>query len=242
MGSTILGLDKSKPNMGLSTTLNADESVARGCALQCAILSPMFKVKEFHVADIVEYPVVISWEKDAEASAMEVEEASKRTEKDLEEEWGGHGVYNQDLRKFWDLKNDDWKYDAIPEVWNGKNIADFVDSDILEKLAVLEAEEEEILRNMEAAAVDARGNMDLSSDEELLYDEIQYQKAKKHEQHTEVFARNHALRPRKIHERTLPGMDEHLSDLGYDLGVFMERAEDVKKKALEKFKEKEEKQ
>jgi heat shock protein 4 len=28
----------------LSTTLNQDEAVARGCALQCAILSPVFKV------------------------------------------------------------------------------------------------------------------------------------------------------------------------------------------------------
>ena len=27
-----------------STTLNADEAVSRGCALQCAILSPVFKV------------------------------------------------------------------------------------------------------------------------------------------------------------------------------------------------------
>lgn len=27
-----------------STTLNADEAVARGCALQCAMLSPTFKV------------------------------------------------------------------------------------------------------------------------------------------------------------------------------------------------------
>ena len=28
-----------------STTLNADEAVARGCALQCAMLSPTFKVR-----------------------------------------------------------------------------------------------------------------------------------------------------------------------------------------------------
>lgn len=28
-----------------NTTLNADEAVSRGCALQCAILSPTFKVK-----------------------------------------------------------------------------------------------------------------------------------------------------------------------------------------------------
>ncbi|EQC39058.1 hypothetical protein SDRG_03266 [Saprolegnia diclina VS20] len=59
----ILGLDKEKPNLGLSTTLNADEAVARGCALQCAILSPLFKVKDFSIADIVNFPVRVSWEK-----------------------------------------------------------------------------------------------------------------------------------------------------------------------------------
>ena len=30
-------------------TMNASECVARGCALQCAILSPTFKVREFQV-------------------------------------------------------------------------------------------------------------------------------------------------------------------------------------------------
>ncbi|TMW58731.1 hypothetical protein Poli38472_010290 [Pythium oligandrum] len=58
----ILGLDKEQQNYGLSTTLNADESVARGCALQCAILSPVFKVKEFQIADKVHLPVRVSWE------------------------------------------------------------------------------------------------------------------------------------------------------------------------------------
>ena len=29
--------------------MNASECVARGCALQCAILSPTFKVREFQV-------------------------------------------------------------------------------------------------------------------------------------------------------------------------------------------------
>merc|ERR1712045_577898 len=40
-----------------STTLNADEAVSRGCALQCAILSPVFKVREFSVTDIQPYPI-----------------------------------------------------------------------------------------------------------------------------------------------------------------------------------------
>jgi heat shock protein len=34
------------------TTLNADEATSRGCALQCAILSPTFRVREFSVTDI----------------------------------------------------------------------------------------------------------------------------------------------------------------------------------------------
>ena len=34
------------------TTLNQDEAVSRGCALQCAILSPTFRVREFSVTDI----------------------------------------------------------------------------------------------------------------------------------------------------------------------------------------------
>ncbi|CAI5742945.1 unnamed protein product [Peronospora destructor] len=58
----VLGLDKEQQNYGLSTTLNADESVARGCALNCAILSPMFKVKEFSVTDRVHFPVRVSWD------------------------------------------------------------------------------------------------------------------------------------------------------------------------------------
>jgi len=44
-----------------STTLNADEAISRGCALQCAILSPIFKVREFSVTDIQPYPIRLVW-------------------------------------------------------------------------------------------------------------------------------------------------------------------------------------
>ena len=40
------------------------------------------------------------------------------------------------------LANDEWKKDIIPEIMNGKNIADFIDPDIAEKLEALEREEE----------------------------------------------------------------------------------------------------
>ncbi|KAK0152939.1 Heat shock protein 4 [Merluccius polli] len=45
----------------LSTTLNADEAVARGCALQCAILSPAFKVREICITDVVPFPISLKW-------------------------------------------------------------------------------------------------------------------------------------------------------------------------------------
>ena len=35
-----------------------------------------------------------------------------------------------------------WKYDVVPEIMDGKNIADFVDPDILQRLDELEKEEE----------------------------------------------------------------------------------------------------
>uniref|UniRef100_A0A3Q1ATV7 Heat shock protein 4a n=1 Tax=Amphiprion ocellaris TaxID=80972 RepID=A0A3Q1ATV7_AMPOC len=57
----------------LSTTLNADEAVARGCALQCAILSPAFKVREFSITDVVPYSVSIKWNSAAEEGLSDCE-------------------------------------------------------------------------------------------------------------------------------------------------------------------------
>uniref|UniRef100_A0A8C1XFS4 Heat shock 105/110 protein 1 n=1 Tax=Cyprinus carpio TaxID=7962 RepID=A0A8C1XFS4_CYPCA len=45
----------------VSTTLNADEAVARGCALQCAMLSPAFRVRDFSITDAIPFPVSLSW-------------------------------------------------------------------------------------------------------------------------------------------------------------------------------------
>ncbi|KAI9076291.1 hypothetical protein K1719_041716 [Acacia pycnantha] len=42
-------------------TMNASECVAKGCALQCAILSPTFKVREFQVNESFPFPISVSW-------------------------------------------------------------------------------------------------------------------------------------------------------------------------------------
>lgn len=47
----------------LSFTLNQDEAIARGCAFSCAILSPVFRVRDFAIHDVVNYPIEFTWEK-----------------------------------------------------------------------------------------------------------------------------------------------------------------------------------
>uniref|UniRef100_A0A3Q3A778 Heat shock protein 4 like n=1 Tax=Kryptolebias marmoratus TaxID=37003 RepID=A0A3Q3A778_KRYMA len=61
----------------ISTTLNADEAVARGCALQCAILSPAFKVREFSITDVVPFPITLRWKSPTEDGRGECEVFSK---------------------------------------------------------------------------------------------------------------------------------------------------------------------
>jgi len=78
-------------------------------------------------------------------STMEVEKITKKLERDLELELGRD--YFIDLRKTWDLKNNDEKYDKIPEIYNGHNVADYIDPEIMAKLDELEAEEDQLIQS-----------------------------------------------------------------------------------------------
>ncbi|KAL6539160.1 hypothetical protein OROGR_011809 [Orobanche gracilis] len=42
-------------------TMNASECVSKGCALECAILSPTFKVRDFQVNENFPFPIALSW-------------------------------------------------------------------------------------------------------------------------------------------------------------------------------------
>lgn len=75
---------------------------------------------------------------------MESNERKKKLEKDIEAELGDD--YILDLKKHYDLPDDE-KYDVIPELWEGHNIADYVDPEIERRLEELEKEEEELEKN-----------------------------------------------------------------------------------------------
>ncbi|XP_067004052.2 nucleolar GTP-binding protein 1 [Anabrus simplex] len=67
------------------------------------------------------------------------QKAKHKLEREIEEEMGDD--YVLDLKKNYDLP-EEYKYDVIPEIWEGHNIADYIDPDIFKKLEELEREEE----------------------------------------------------------------------------------------------------
>ena len=87
----------------------------------------------------------------------------RRTQKDMQEEQGGAGVYSLPLQHHWQLKTPEWVNDIIPEIMDGKNILDFVDPEIDAKLAELEEEE---AQRVELAELQAAERAEMMDDED----------------------------------------------------------------------------
>lgn len=91
------------------------------------------------------------------AREMQVDNVREQEEEEDEEahlpSWL-KGFNDLRMQKKYKLANPEWKLDIIPEILDGKNILDFVDSDILSRMDELEAEEE------------ARENADMDDDDE----------------------------------------------------------------------------
>jgi nucleolar GTP-binding protein len=68
------------------------------------------------------------------------------TIKELQEEFGGAGNFYIPVEEHYQLESDEWKFDRWPEFYLGKNVMDFYDADIEEKLKALEEEEEKLLQ------------------------------------------------------------------------------------------------
>lgn len=148
----------------------------------------------------------------------------RKLERDLEEENGGAGVYNIDMKKFFDLENDDWKHDKVPEFFNGKNVADFVDPDIEAKLAALEEEEERL---------EAEGYYDESEsmeDEDEADTRMKAGLIRNKRKQIMTAARdkkslkNKAHIPRAKKARTLSQMQSHFGSIGLDPSATVDRA------------------
>ncbi|KAI0489755.1 P-loop containing nucleoside triphosphate hydrolase protein [Xylaria cf. heliscus] len=135
--------------------------------------------------------------------------------RDVEEANGGAGVFNVDLKADYLLENPEWKYDRIPEIFDGKNVYDYVDPDIEAKLQALEEEEEKL---------EAEGYYD--SDEEIddiesaeirrKADQIRTKQALIRNEARMRRIKNRAALPRSAIKKPLSQLEDSLDQLGVD--------------------------
>ncbi|KAJ7833993.1 P-loop containing nucleoside triphosphate hydrolase protein [Mycena leptocephala] len=141
--------------------------------------------------------------------------------RDIELVEGGAGVYNINLKQNYLLANPEWKMDIMPEIMDGKNIADFIDPDIAEKLEALEREEE----RLEAEGFyDSEEDMEESEDER---ERVQARIALSHKirsQSLKKSKKNQSRLPRSAGLATLSQMTAQLTKAGLDPSRIVERA------------------
>lgn len=153
---------------------------------------------------------------------MEVDRPHRRLQKEFEQELGDD--YRFDDKALYLIKDNE-KYDIIPEIINGKNIADYIDPDIFEKLEQLEREEE--LR--EAAGFYHSDSDELDAEEEEIRKQaveirkqkkirLQEHRMKKGPSNAPVLPRKAAMRVEKFsragQKRKLQDMEVEMDDDG----------------------------
>ncbi|KND04254.1 small GTP-binding protein domain [Spizellomyces punctatus DAOM BR117] len=146
-----------------------------------------------------------------------------KLEKDIEREQGGAGVYNVDLKKVYRLENDEWKYDTIPEIMDGKNVADFVDPEIEAKLDALEREEERLI----AEGFYEEEEEMVDEEEQAIRDAASEIKAKKElivQAHRASKGKNRPVIPKKSQMRTVDDLEKQLSTMGVGADALLDRA------------------
>ncbi|XP_057538762.1 nucleolar GTP-binding protein 1-like [Amaranthus tricolor] len=193
-------------------------------------------LNRFHVAmpkprDQKERPACIPpgvLESKAKEALEKAEKEKKKTERDLEEENGGAGVYSASLKKHYILANDEWKEDIMPEILDGHNVYDFVDPDILHRLEELEREEGLRLADEAEENFEMDGD-ELTPEEKEALAEIRKKKSLLIHEHRlkKSTAGNNPIVPRKFDKDkkfTTERMGRQLSKLGLDPSAAIERA------------------
>jgi nucleolar GTP-binding protein len=148
----------------------------------------------------------------------------RRTARDEQDENGGAGVFNVDMKADYMLANPEWKYDKIPEIYDGKNVYDFIDPDIEAKLQALEEEEEKLeaegfyesdedIEDDEEAEVMRKAEL-IREKQQLIRNEARMKKRLK----------NQSIIPRKSMKKPLSEFEDALDQLGVDTTDIAERA------------------
>ncbi|CAK9825700.1 Nucleolar GTP-binding protein 1 [Anthophora retusa] len=148
---------------------------------------------------------------------MERLKSKRKLEREIEEEMGDD--YMLDLKKNYDIEGDQ-KYDIIPEIWEGHNIADYIDPDIFDKLNKLEREEQ--LRE-EAGIYDYKVPelSETMRDIAELAKQIREKKAIMKDEARIQKASTKPILPRtstaKVRDRSVSKLKEQMEELGVDM-------------------------
>lgn len=155
----------------------------------------------------------------------------RKLARDIEEENGGAGVFNINLKDKYLLEDDDWKNDIMPELLEGKNVYDFFDPDIAAKLQALEEEEERL---------EKEGFYD--SDSELEDDEVEdlrekltwirnKQKTMIQEARLRKSLKNKSIMPRSKQTKSFNDMEDHMYMIGHDTQSLKSKAQSAKSRS-----------
>lgn len=157
----------------------------------------------------------------------------RKTARDLMWENGGPGVWAPDYRELYDLKDEEWRFDAIPEIIDGKNIADYIDPEIEKRLAELEEEEDQLMKELEAERMGQEPESDLDSEEEAAVEAIRDRKKIVRQRSQVNRSENKPVVPRDIRgrakdkhqpgERDAEVIKERMTKIGVDPSMMIER-------------------
>ena len=134
------------------------------------------------------------------------------------------GVFDykgKDLAEQYLLKEDAWKTDFIPEIYDGKNVSEYFAPDIARRLQALEAEESLLAAEAAKAAQieEANAESDLDDEELELVERIRDKKAKMIAKSRREKGKNRSSLPAKYRDRSVDAFRKHLRDLGIDADI-----------------------
>jgi len=154
------------------------------------------------------------------------------TIKELQEEFGGAGNFYIPIEEHYQLEKDEWKFDRWPEFYLGKNVMDFYDPDIEEKLRALEEEEDKLLemeRDENALMEDEDSDEEGITESELraALKEVRHKKA--------IFKMEHKMKKNlraRSKNKKLEDFEEHLEKKGIQANIESLRQRVKKRKTI----------
>jgi len=174
-------------------------------------------LNRIHVAmpkkkDDKERPVFIP---ETVTQGLNLQESGRPTIKDMQEKNGGAGVFRIPTQAHFMLEVEEWRNDMVPETFNGKNVADFIDPDIMRKLEALEREEE-MLEKL---------HVDEFADNEDIPEEIIKAQKEVRKKRTIIKGENKMNKKRSVVRRSmnLENMEETMAKRGISVDKVKER-------------------